>query len=708
MNLDLITGTSGAAQPSKPVLPAPEQGEGFADFFLNAAASDQEAEATAMTLADEAQANEDDLGSDNSVEGRHRDAHPDTVAPNAQPTKSFQTEQPRGSTADEAPTGTGTKANHADGGTHTTYPRTDRGIASTPAALFTGVQNDRATVIRVTGKPQDRVPANRGATAPSGPRLEVPANTSHPVATPEVALHSASVVESNTAKGSELTKSTPRAGLAEVSPRHSHAPSRFGAMMGTHAPDAVDSAASSTTSSVKVITVHTIVEQTQPQRADAQATSTSVDTAEHVKNVSVHHVGAKNPIAGQAPTATDKAPSTQGEKNKPSAATTALAEGDQPEGPSHGKKVDRVEISPSVAPKVKSGNQPVASQNPRVNAVRPTTVSFVPDAAKADLQAQTIVSQYSERVRSDPAGSAQAKVPASVQQIATQSIVDRHLNGQTATLITEGTQRGGGNEASTMPPTTLSVAEAAPKGQKPNRLSTLSVSQFAISAHHPKSEQQHPALVRGDQAADGAPLTIWGKSDVRPVLSARTAVKPLVQLPQTRVEGSARADTPFDAPSEIVWDVRGSNLATPTTHLAPLTKAEMPPHIPRQIAEAIHRSPEKTVEIALNPVELGRVRMVLSATDAGISVSILADRPDTLDLMRRNIDDLGQSFAELGYEDVSFSFEQGNHAENSDNTGDPPDTDMTTLEMPSGHPSAPAAPNPPRLSITPEGVDMRF
>ncbi|PCH74971.1 MAG: hypothetical protein COC12_02400 [Rhodobacteraceae bacterium] len=75
-----------------------------------------------------------------------------------------------------------------------------------------------------------------------------------------------------------------------------------------------------------------------------------------------------------------------------------------------------------------------------------------------------------------------------------------------------------------------------------------------------------------------------------------------------------------------------------------------------QMADALSNAQSKKIEIALNPEELGRVRMVLSTSDAGISVSILAERPETLDLMRRHIDQLTEEFRNLGYVDIGFDF----------------------------------------------------
>ena len=64
------------------------------------------------------------------------------------------------------------------------------------------------------------------------------------------------------------------------------------------------------------------------------------------------------------------------------------------------------------------------------------------------------------------------------------------------------------------------------------------------------------------------------------------------------------------------------------------------------------------VELSLSPEELGKVKMTLSATDGAMTLVVTAERHDTLDLLRRNIDQLAQDFRDLGYDSLEFSFGQ--------------------------------------------------
>jgi hypothetical protein len=116
---------------------------------------------------------------------------------------------------------------------------------------------------------------------------------------------------------------------------------------------------------------------------------------------------------------------------------------------------------------------------------------------------------------------------------------------------------------------------------------------------------------------------------------------------------------------ETHFAARAETLNTP---LAPQTQVlhsgtHLSQHIARQIAEALQQVPSRPVEISLNPEELGRVRLAMHATETGIVVNVLAERPETIDLMRRHIASLQGAFQDIGYSDITFSFSGGDQAQ---------------------------------------------
>ena len=112
---------------------------------------------------------------------------------------------------------------------------------------------------------------------------------------------------------------------------------------------------------------------------------------------------------------------------------------------------------------------------------------------------------------------------------------------------------------------------------------------------------------------------------------------------------------------------------------------------------------DKVIELKLRPEELGQLRFRIGQGESGLMLSVTADRPETLDLLRRNIDQLARHLSDLGYGSASFSFgeeragsqsraprEAG--AQGSDQVGRP----VTEAAMPD------------TIAPAPDGLDMRL
>ncbi|EEX09371.1 putative flagellar hook-length control protein [Ruegeria lacuscaerulensis ITI-1157] len=84
-------------------------------------------------------------------------------------------------------------------------------------------------------------------------------------------------------------------------------------------------------------------------------------------------------------------------------------------------------------------------------------------------------------------------------------------------------------------------------------------------------------------------------------------------------------------------------------------RAEVARAIAGQMAAAITSKPGSgRVEIALNPEELGKVSIVLTGREDGLHLVLSAERPETLDLMRRHIGILSAELQDMGFADLSF------------------------------------------------------
>ncbi|WP_407493724.1 flagellar hook-length control protein FliK [Pseudooceanicola sp. MF1-13] len=109
-------------------------------------------------------------------------------------------------------------------------------------------------------------------------------------------------------------------------------------------------------------------------------------------------------------------------------------------------------------------------------------------------------------------------------------------------------------------------------------------------------------------------------------------------LPQVRAEGLGEQARP-----------------SPSTMTSPI-RPDMGPRVAEQVYHATKSLPEGAIEITLKPEELGRVRMQVTAVDQSVTLTITAERPETLDLLRRHIDQLAQDYKSQGFTDVRFDF----------------------------------------------------
>lgn len=98
--------------------------------------------------------------------------------------------------------------------------------------------------------------------------------------------------------------------------------------------------------------------------------------------------------------------------------------------------------------------------------------------------------------------------------------------------------------------------------------------------------------------------------------------------------------------------------------------------------------------------------MSVHTEDGAITVNIIAERAETLDLMRRHIDQLGQTFRAMGYASISFAFGAGGGADKQTN-----DNENSTASNQQSSAKSMDHPEPDLILIDPAsstGVDIRL
>ena len=100
----------------------------------------------------------------------------------------------------------------------------------------------------------------------------------------------------------------------------------------------------------------------------------------------------------------------------------------------------------------------------------------------------------------------------------------------------------------------------------------------------------------------------------------------------------------------------------------------------QHLGEAMRAGPGGgRLDVTLQPEDLGRLRLVFTPSESGLTVAVSADRPETLDLLRRNIDLLAGDLAQQGFTDVAFQF--GTAAGGGGGSGDAEGSSATPLRV---------------------------
>lgn len=218
------------------------------------------------------------------------------------------------------------------------------------------------------------------------------------------------------------------------------------------------------------------------------------------------------------------------------------------------------------------------------------------------------------------------------------------------------------------------VRSAAAAGSAP----VLDAVTGPAAAHQVPSErslQRADARAAGNGGAHGTPAVRSLAPDPTPMnASAATALPDQLQAPTELHSGASEGGSDPNGP---IGQSEGAE-----TRRAPMaaTRLEMPARpVIAQIAEAVRSTAGGGVELRLSPEELGRVRLSMTAGDAGMIVHVVAERPETLDLIRRHIDMLDHALRREGFSDLSFSFgqnrgsEPGNRGPDGNSEADRPD-----------------------------------
>ena len=135
------------------------------------------------------------------------------------------------------------------------------------------------------------------------------------------------------------------------------------------------------------------------------------------------------------------------------------------------------------------------------------------------------------------------------------------------------------------------------------------------------------------------------------------AVAQNVPIAERSLKDTGQVDGDFSISTPISSDIQSNTSRSPDA----ISRGAVTP-LPQEvlkIAEQLRagaRMDRYPLEIALDPPELGQVRMVLQTSEATTTLLIIADRPETAELMRRHANFLHEAFAQEGKGGLNLQF----------------------------------------------------
>ncbi len=321
--------------------------------------------------------------------------------------------------------------------------------------------------------------------------------------------------------------------------------------------------------------------------------------------------------------------------------------------------------------------------------IRPVAAEAIPDPAlkttpKEPSVTASIDQADAETTRHKQPGLPQAELPRTAE-----SSAQRLVPPVFQALISGGDQPRRPSENALKPkslPMGSIIADPRPKEMPvlsaftdPDRGATHAASAAEPKPNHPGTTDRAPTLVQAQfLASDKAPV----QAETQPI--------PEVEDMQAAREAPTPSATRESGPA--------AQAMTATA------RAETARAIASQMATAINVRPHSgAIEVALNPEELGRVSIVLNGRDDGLHLTISAERPETLDMMRRHLSVLEAEFQNFGLGDLSFDLGTSADAQHEDSDGG------EGTEFSSPQPEHVAEAEPARPNIAPDGrIDMRL
>ena len=257
--------------------------------------------------------------------------------------------------------------------------------------------------------------------------------------------------------------------------------------------------------------------------------------------------------------------------------------------------------------------------------------------------------------------------------------------------------------ASTRTPTAIAHAIAPdspiaiPEQQLPQRIAAKAAAQPSLTAalilSAPREDRQQPILTTPEIVRPQHVITAAQtrpSSGLLPNPTATTVADDIAALPD---------QTTVSPASDLSPHLSGAATSPAMTLQQPAPAQAVPMSLPNTVpAQLIHHAgaaQTSAVDVLLKPEELGHVKFQIHQQGDSVRITLSAERPETLDLLRRHSDQLLQEFRQSGFSQASLSFGQWGQQQRS---APPPaeftaardaDTEKPTIVAPNAAAAAP-------------------
>jgi flagellar hook-length control protein FliK len=167
------------------------------------------------------------------------------------------------------------------------------------------------------------------------------------------------------------------------------------------------------------------------------------------------------------------------------------------------------------------------------------------------------------------------------------------------------------------------------------------------------------------------------------------------------------ADLAWHKPEQFVHDLKQPELAGVSSGFTQKTAQHFAPEVFKQLLPYSAAAKSGGMELSLSPIELGQVKFQIHQSADAVRVVLSAERSETLELFKRNSEQLLQEFKQAGFSGASLSFGQWNQQEKTAQTPAQPVT-LFDEDLGVAAPILPRPTNTPTALPSGQGLDLRL